>query len=200
MSDLLANTAATDAARADVVGRLSAPGRHYHGLDHVATLWARHREHGASAGFDSPEACRLVGSVIAFHDAVYVPGRRDNETRSAELWRAAALPGLPQMELDWIAGTIECTANHLAASDAPLPGQKPGLRLWILDLDLTPLGDPPARFAANRVSLDRELGLGAGDSSFLRRVMQAPRIYRSPVLAELFEAQARRNIAAALGP
>lgn len=204
LADLLAQTAAPAAACVDLVARMSAVDRHYHGLDHLTTLWARHRRYGPAAGFGAPSTCRLVASAIAFHDSVYVPGAPDNEVRSAALWCAAASPDMPAAEVDWVAETIVCTANHLAADDVACQEQPAGLRLWILDLDLTPLGEVPAIFAANQAMLQREGAAGdqaatlAAEAAFLGGIAQASQIYRSPILAAQFERQARHNIAQAL--
>lgn len=200
IEDLLAHTAAPGPARDDLVSRMSGPGRHYHALPHLGDLWTRHLYYAPAAGFDAPRIRRLIGSAIAFHDAVYVPGATDNEAQSATLWRSVAGPDLSAAEIEWVAGTIECTADHLAAVDAPCPGQPAGLRLWLIDLDLTPLGDTPERFAANGALLRAEdLAAHPEDPdaarlTFLRSVLSAPRIFRTPTLAAAFEATARRNL------
>lgn len=205
LRDLLDHTAVPYPARADLLRRMAEPHRRYHALGHLLTLWARHRRYGPAAGLDSPRANLLVGSAIAFHDAVYVGGGRDNERRSADFWRDAADPALSPDDVTWVADTILCTADHLAAADAPCPMGQRGLRVWVLDLDLTPLGEAPAVFAANARKLRDEQTDIATDVvernrlDFLRRVAAYPRIYRSDPIAAAFENAARRNIAHSLG-
>lgn len=95
-----------------------------------------------------------------------------------------------------MAGTIEATADHLASAEAITAGHGPAAppllaraRLWVLDLDLSPLGEPPAAFARNTglLRLERpDLG-DAGWSrclrAFLARLHAAPRLYRTPAVA-----------------
>jgi predicted metal-dependent HD superfamily phosphohydrolase len=105
--------------------------------------------------------------------------------------------------VDWVAGTIEATANHLAWRDRST--QRARLRLWLLNLDLTPLGEQPELFARNTRRLRAEYRhlpeaeWESGRLSFLRKLHAAPRLFRSAPLAAAFEQQARRNIARELG-
>jgi predicted metal-dependent HD superfamily phosphohydrolase len=214
VDDLLAAVPVSDDARADLRRRMAAPGRHYHGLGHLALLWTRHLALGRGSGFHEPGVARLVASAIAFHDAVLEPGRADNERASAALWREAATASgaLPAEEADWVAGTIEATADHLAAAEAILAeadaGAAPPLlaqaRLWVLDLDLSPLGEPPAAFARNTglLRLERpDLDDAAWRRclrAFLARLHAAPRLYRTPAVGAAFETRAKANITQAL--
>ncbi len=212
--DLLAAVPVRDRARADLRRRMAAPGRRYHGPHHLALLWARHLALGRGSGFHEPRVARLVASAIAFHDAVREPGRADNESASAALWREAAAAGgaMPAEEVEWVAGTIEATADHLAAAEATLAEADAGAarpllaraRLWVLDLDLSPLGEAPAAFARNTglLRLERpDLDEGAWSRcvrAFLARIHAAPRLYRTRAVRAAFEARAKANIARAL--
>jgi predicted metal-dependent HD superfamily phosphohydrolase len=211
--DLLAAVPVSDGARADLRRRMAAPGRRYHGLHHIALLWARHLALGRGSGFHEPRVARLVASAIAFHDAVLEPGRADNERASAALWREAAAAGcaMPAEEVDWVAGTIEATADHLAAAEATLAeadaGAAPPLlaraRLWVLDLDLSPLGEAPAAFARNTGLLrlerpDLDAAWRRCLHAFLARLHAAPRLYRTPAVEAAFGARAKANVARAL--
>ncbi len=211
VDDLLAAVPVSDAARADLRRRMAAPGRRYHGLRHIAELWTRHLALGRGSGLHEPRVALMVASAIAFHDAVLQPGRTDNERASAALWREAAAPALPAEEVDWVAGTIEATADHLAAAEAILAGNgsaAPPLlacaRLWVLDLDLSPLGERPGVFGRNTKLLRLEhpdLDAAAWRRllrAFLARLHAAPRLYRTPTVGAAFEAQAKANIARAL--
>ena len=197
--DLLA-TAALPAFRIErLVALVTGPNRHYHGRDHLAVLWARHRQLGNGTEFHRPRANRLIAQAIAFHDAIVDPQRQDNEQRSADLWREAA-QGNPADEIDWVAGTIEATADHLACGTClSEPGGR--MRAWVLDLDLTPLGESQEAFRRNARLLraeNRHLTDAQWERqriTFLQRFADAPQIYRSPVIAAGFEAQAKQNIA-----
>ncbi len=213
VEDLLAAVPVSDAARADLRRRMAAPGRRYHGPHHIALLWSRHLALGRGTVLHGPRVARLVASAVAFHDAVLEPGRADNERASAALWReAAAGAGVPVEEADWVAGTIEATADHLAAAEATLAeadaGAAPPLlaraRLWVLDLDLSPLGEAPAAFARNTALLRLERP-DLGDAAwrrclraFLARLHAAPRLYATPAVEAAFGARAKANLARAL--
>ena len=203
MLDHLLQTAGLDVpARAELVRLMGAPERHYHGIGHLGVLWSRHRRFSPGTQFATAEASRLVACAVAFHDAVYDPLRSDNETRSAALWRQAVPAGLTADQVAWVAETIEATADHLAFSDAATEAGQ--LRLWMLDLDLTPLGERPSVFLRNSHALRREFAAlddaqwHRQRTAFLGALQAAPQIYRSPPLAAAFEQQARENIAQAL--
>ena len=74
-----------------LLARYAEPHRIYHGVDHIAALARLFVEVDHGPGWRSPIEVRLA---ILFHDAIYEPGRPDNEDRSANL-AAAALHGRP---------------------------------------------------------------------------------------------------------
>jgi predicted metal-dependent HD superfamily phosphohydrolase len=200
---LLARVPLDDRAKSEVTTMMASDERHYHGVNHLALLWRRHRLYAAAEGLDAPEIETLIACAIAYHDCVYARGRRDNEERSAEVWmRASAAAPLPDEDRRWVADTIRATADHLAypdpAADAPL---RERARAWVLDLDLTPLGEADADFDRNTELLRLEVPhlteaqYDAGRLGFLRKISAAPRVYRTPTLAAQFEAQARANFA-----
>jgi len=203
LHDMLSTADLSEAARNIVLRQMATSRRHYHSLMHLAILWTRHRRFGAGTPFLAPTATRLIACAIAFHDAVYDPTRRDNEHRSALLWRRHAPADLSRADVDWVAATIEATADHLATHDATT--QRDRLRLWLLDLDLTPLGEPSELFARNTSRLRAEYrhlpeaDWHSGRLAFLRKLQAAPALFRSAPLAAAFEQQARRNIARELG-
>jgi predicted metal-dependent HD superfamily phosphohydrolase len=203
LHDLLSAAALSATARNIVLRQMATSRRHYHGLLHLATLWTRHCRFGIGTPFLAPAATRLIACAITFHDAIYDATRRDNEHRSALLWRRYAPSDLPAADVDWVAATIEATADHLASRDSSTLRSR--LRLWLLDLDLTPLGEQPELFARNTRRLRaeyrhlREADWQRGRLAFLRKLQSAPALYRSGPLAAAFEHQARCNIARELG-
>ena len=204
LDDLLQTAGLGPPATNAILDRMSAPERHYHGLAHLGLLWSRHRRFSPGTAFGGPASCRLIACAIAFHDAILDPMRNDNERRSAVLWRESAPADLAAAQVDWVSTTIEATAAHLAVTDSSTESAR--LRLWMLDLDLTPLGEPEAVFARNTQALRLEyahLTDAAWNSrriGFLRGVQAAARIYRCAQLAAAFEQPARRNIEHALRP
>jgi predicted metal-dependent HD superfamily phosphohydrolase len=203
LHDLLSTAALSAAGRNTVLRQMTTSQRHYHGLMHLATLWTRHGRFGIGTPFLAPTATRLIACAIAFHDAVYDATRSDNERRSALLWRRYAPADLSAADVDWVGGAIEATADHLASDAAGT--QRDRLRLWLLDLDLTPLGEPAELFDRNTRRLRAEYrhltrsDWEDGRMAFLRRLQAAPRLFRCAPLAVAFERQARRNIARELG-
>lgn len=203
IQDLLDKTPLDDGAKDRLFQEMSRPERHYHGVGHLQNLWRLHRLYSGQAGLSSATADTLVACAIAWHDSVYDVARCDNEERSAEAWLAASV-GAPLAEADrlWVAGTIRATADHLAYDPSPEAAATilERLRLWVLDLDLTPLGAPPAVFDRNTRLLRLENGAKSGAAwrkgimAFRRRFLDAPKIYRTPELAAIYEAQARRNL------
>ncbi|MCB4822254.1 HD domain-containing protein [Roseicella aerolata] len=200
IDDLLSVLDLPAPVRADLLRRMSAPWRGYHDLRHLAVLWRRHRRYARTGPMRRPRIARLIAAAILFHDAVLVPGARDNEARSAAYWRQVAqrLPGFTRAEVDWVADTILATADHL---NAALPHGEPGAaRLWMLDLDLTPIGEEAPTFARNGRNLRAEArhlddaAWTEAQRAFLGRLRAAPRLLRHPRLHAAFEGRARENI------
>jgi predicted metal-dependent HD superfamily phosphohydrolase len=186
--------------RADLLRRMGAPWRGYHGLQHLAVLWTRHCRFGRAGPMCRTRIARLIAAAILFHDAILVPGAEDNEVRSAQLWQKAArrLRGFTPAEIAWVAGTIQATADHL---NAPMPHGPSGIaRLWMLDLDLSPIGEEAEVFDRNGRGLRAEArhlddaAFAAAQRAFLSRIDAAPRLLRHPQLHAAFEARARANI------
>jgi predicted metal-dependent HD superfamily phosphohydrolase len=210
---LLARLPLPDRAKSELSAMMESADRHYHGVRHLALLWRRHRLYGAAEGLNAPEIEVLIACAIAYHDCVYQAGARDNEALSAEAWLAASAGGaLSEADRLWVADTIRATADHLACpapastvEDAERQWRSASLRerarLWVLDLDLTPLGEAVADFDRNTELLRLEAPnltqaqFEAGSRGFLKKISDAPRIYRSPTLSAHFEAQARANFA-----
>ena len=81
----------------------------------------------------------------------------------------AAVQILAETELE----RILATADHAADHDDPDAG-------WLVDLDLTPLGEPWPAFQANSRVLRQEMGtpddcMIPGQAAFLRRLLALPR-------------------------
>lgn len=189
-----------DAAKAELLQLMRGADRHYHNATHLTTLWRRHRRLSPRTGMAARALQPRLAAAILWHDAIYVAGRRDNEAQSAALWRArAAGGGFDAATIEWVASTIVATADHMAPR-APCDSLDARSLQWVLDLDLTPIGEPPDDFARNTQRLAREFeGAGAGAweqqrLGFLRRLAACPQIYRSPAIAAAYEAQARANI------
>ncbi len=204
--EMMAFVPVDEAARRSLWARMTESGRHYHDAGHLAALWRLHRRLGPAAGFGSGRSAVLLASAIAYHDAVCVPGRTDNEAQSAALWmRASGTGSMEPEDRAWVADTISASADHLAAGETCGDDEAGRLRQWFLDLDLASLGADPAVFEANTAKLRREASMtddeawARGLRRFMTRLDGSAAIYRSPSLRALFEEPARRNIRACLG-
>ena len=207
LQDLFDHVPLGDAAKDRLFAEMGRPGRVYHGLHHLETLWRRHALYSPAAGLSGAGPTRLLACTIAYHDSVYDVRRDDNEACSARLWlRDSVDAPVSEEDRDWVARTISATSDHLAYhADPGASGGKARLRekarLWMLDLDLTPLGETPETFDENSRQLRAEFAhLSSADwqasmRQFRRRFLEAPQIYRSPVLAAHFESAARINLA-----
>lgn len=210
LDDLFRHVPLGEDSKRRLFEEMNRPGRLYHGVNHIAQLWRRHRRFAAEAGLDDPDIDRLMACTIAWHDSVYDPLRGDNEERSAGVWLDASKAGdLSAEDREWVAETIRATKNHLAYRPngrlrAERSKQRERARQWMLDLDLSTLGDPPKVFEANTRQLRSEFAHQSDKQwmeklrGFYSQLLHAPRIYRTPSLATRYEAQARRNLTAAM--
>jgi predicted metal-dependent HD superfamily phosphohydrolase len=202
--DLLAHVPVERDAKALLRMRMSEPTRRYHGIGHLEVLWRRHCTFAGDAGLTDPSITTLIACAIAYHDSVYDGHRHDNEELSATLWlQASETSGLGIADRAWVAETIRATQDHLAYDPGPYDGLDlyERARLWVLDLDLTPLAETPDEFDLNSRNLRAEVPdfsearWMAGAHGFLAHLGNQPKIYRSPVLEALYETKARSNLA-----
>jgi predicted metal-dependent HD superfamily phosphohydrolase len=199
LHELLRRTPVSQQARCWLLARLFAPGRPYHGAAHIALLWRRHRRFSRGTPYRAPRIERLIASAIAFHDAVYDATSSDNEAASARLFLSQSR-SVGSADRDWVADTIRATADHLAEPPPRRTTPRACARLWMLDLDLSPLGERPLAFAHNTEALRREYGHMAEEHwedrrrEFLDRLGRAPRLYRTRRIASAFAARAAVNL------
>lgn len=177
-----------------VAAAYTAPGRHYHTLEHLAELARSWREVAAGPGWTDARASWLA---LLFHDIVYdvaaAPG--ENEERSAAML-AALVP-----DSGCAARLVRLTATHGTPDDTPLDDDA----AHFLDSDMAILGASPARFARYEAQVAAEYTVlvpmeiyRAGRRDFFTRLLALPRIFRSDRFHGLLEARARANIARAL--
>lgn len=126
------------ALRSFILGELSVPSRHWHGLLHHALML----KSVSRAAFSPEERRRLILAVL-FHDIVYDATRNDNEEASADVarrWLAGA-------EAEAVAALILATRHHDLAAAGPLTRA-------LLEADLAILWTPSAplyRFYADGI-------------------------------------------------
>jgi predicted metal-dependent HD superfamily phosphohydrolase len=124
-----------DAVLAELLARYGEAHRAYHTLQHLGECLAQlARERGAA------ERPAEVALALWFHDAIYDVQRHDNEARSADWARQAALrAGLAQDVAERLHALVMATRH-----DAQPVGADARL---LVDIDLAILGATPARFA-----------------------------------------------------
>lgn len=172
----------------DLLGKYSAPSRHYHTEQHLDECLAAFDEfrHLASRPAE-------VELALLFHDAVLDTHRYDNEQQSADLARAAlSLKGARRQAVKGVCELILATRHHggVLTGDAAL----------VADLDLWILAAPRSRF----VEYERQVRAEYPDVSeyvfwekrreLLERFLAREWIYRTPALREQWEAKARDNL------
>lgn len=183
---------AAQAVLDELVRAYSEPHRHYHAIEHVASLLRLLDEHGRGV-LDR----HAVALAILFHDAVYDPARHDNEQASADLAGERLAPlGFPDQLIAKVKGYILATQHGQSA---------PTISDWdlalLLDLDLSILAAAPAAYRAYAQAIRREYAYVPGALYRLgrRRILQGflarERIYRTDQLHALWEEPARTNIA-----
>src|SRR5581483_8582635 len=168
----------------ELAARYTEPHRAYHGLQHLEQVVGLLQSMGASD--------ELLWAAW-FHDAVYRPGRSDNEAESAAL-AAECLDraGLGAETIALIRAAILATATHRAAPR----------HAALLDADLAILGASPAGYAAYRAAIRREYAAAppaafrAERLPFVRATLARTPIYQTPYCRQRFEATARGNLAA----
>jgi predicted metal-dependent HD superfamily phosphohydrolase len=174
-------------------------GRVYHDIHHVEEVLRRFVEVARDVGWRHP---REVYLALLFHDAVYVPGSRDNEARSADLARDVVAKYLPDptLDRDRIAQLILLTSAHGRLSPADVD---PDAALF-LDCDMAILGADREVFEAYDAAIATEYAnmapadYLAGRRAFLAHLLDREYIFLSEYGRARWEAAARRNILQAI--
>ena len=183
------------AAYADLVERHRAPGRYHHVLDHTSgVVDAVLAIHGNGDDWAT--------TVLAawYHDVVYDPTAPAgaNEGSSAVLARRA----LESMGASLTAVGEVCRLICLTTDHDPGPGDRNGALLC--DADLAVLASDEDGYVAYATAVRREYAhvdddaWRVGRRTVLRSVLDRPRIFRTIVGRERWEARARINISSEL--
>jgi predicted metal-dependent HD superfamily phosphohydrolase len=182
--------AASDGAalHRSLVGSWSERHRHYHTLQHLRECLAHFED--ARAGMQRPAE---IAVALWFHDAFYDPTRSDNEQRSADWAREAALAdGVGPATAQRLHDMVMTTLDHL-------PQRDPDMQL-LVDIDLSILGAAPERFDESTAQIRREYAhrsdaeWRAGRQRVLQGFLDRPRLYCTDRFHALLEDRARKNI------
>lgn len=179
------------------------PPRAYHHFGHVCETLAHYRVVAREASWAAPVEVWLA---LLYHDAIYLPGRKDNEARSAELAQAHLRRWPPAgIDASRVAGLIALTARHgaLDADDFPRTPEGEDTRRF-LDCDMAILGAEPEAFAAYDRAIAEEYRAvprwlyRRKRRAFFRGLLDRERIFLSDFFLDRLEAAARRNLRAML--
>jgi predicted metal-dependent HD superfamily phosphohydrolase len=176
-----------------LTARWSEPHRRYHTLEHLAQVLDGVDEFGGHA-----EDLAAVRFAAWFHDAVYDSsgGSEASEELSARLAQAELRPlGVGQRRVAEVARLIRLTKDHVVTAD-----DRNGAVLC--DADLAILGRSPDEYQAYARAVRAEYAripdglFRARRAAILRDLLALPALFRTPLVRERYEDQARRNLAA----
>lgn len=180
-----------DALVAELAAAYGEPHRAYHTATHVAEVLGWFDRVADDLGWQRPAETYVA---VVFHDAIYAPGAKDNEARSAEWARRAGLA----VDANRVAELINLTARH-----GSIDAVDPEAALF-LDCDMAIVGSSPDAFDA----YDRAIAIEykqvppdayrAGRRAFLQGLLGKPRIFLSDYFHAKLDAQARTNLRRAL--
>lgn len=180
-------------ARAETVyGRLvelyGEPHRHYHTLNHI-----RHclREFDrAAALMAEPDAVEMT---LWFHDAIYQPGARDNERRSADLFQ--------QWSNGWVDPGFQQRVDDLIMATTHRAPPERGDAGFVVDIDLSSFGLPWEACERDGRRIRAEF-VGVADDQyypghlrFLRALRDRATFFCTEFFQQRYESVARENLA-----
>jgi len=166
--------------------------RHYHTLQHLRECFERFEELRGDA--KSPPQ---IAVALWFHDGFYDPTQCNNEARSADWARNAALEsGIGGPIADKLHAMVMATKHHGMPEDADT-------RL-LVDIDLAIFGADVARFDESNAQVRREYAHVpeaewlVGRGRVLRQFLERDRLYGTQRFHDMYEERARQNIRRAL--
>ena len=141
---------------------------------------------------------------MLYHDAIYEPGRKDNEARSADLAMAQIAEWLPEAGVDAlrVAELINLTARHGQFSVADFGGDGFSLdAMHFLDCDMAILGAGAEQFDAYDRGITEEYRghvpgflFRINRKRFLKGLLARERIFLSDWFHQRYDAAARDNL------
>lgn len=175
------------AAFAQLQASYSEPWRHYHTFRHIAHC-LREFDLAASSIADA-EALEVA---LWFHDAVYIPGNRDNERKSADYFSQISQGRLP--------ADIEVQVRQLILITEHVDSPTTQAECYMVDIDLSPFGIPWEQCLEDSKRVRKELMMVADaeyfqtNLKFLQSLVDRPHLYRTPYFQGRYEQSARYNI------
>lgn len=167
--------------------------RAYHDMSHITHCLDELEEARHLA--ERPDEVEMA---LWFHDAVYHPRAKDNETRSAELsQRVATKARLPEAFGKRVYDLVLATEHHGLpdGTDARL----------LVDIDLSILGRPRDQFDDYETNIRKEYHFvpphqyRSARTAILRSFSDRPAIYSTDFFRQKYESRARANLEWSLG-
>lgn len=164
----------------------SGPDRRFHHLGHIRGCLALLDE--VAPLLDDRDSVEMA---LWFHDAIYVPGARDNERRSAQLF-ADRTSGVASLFRRKVCALIIATRHtgHAQGKD----------RRFVVDIDLAGFAAPWEEFVRQGTALRAEFAAQddrqyyAGQIAFLRRLQQRRHFFATGYFRERGELRAQDNL------
>lgn len=182
-------TAAAEVIHGRLVDFYGEAHRHYHTLDHIQHCL---QEFDRAVTFmDNPNAIEIA---LWFHDAIYEPGAKDNEQRSAELFRRYSnASGCTDAVFQQQIHNLIVITNHREQ-----PSQKD--EQFIVDIDLSSFGLPWDKFVRDGCRIRTECAEMNDDEyypnhvKFLQALQKRPTFFFTRFFQRCYEQTARENI------
>ncbi|MCB1777062.1 MAG: hypothetical protein KDI50_06475 [Candidatus Competibacteraceae bacterium] len=163
--------------------------RHYHTLAHIRHCLYEFNQ--AAACMDDPDAVEIA---LWFHDAIYEPGAKDNEQRSAELFQKyAEASGCADSAFQRRIDNLIMITTHREQ-----PSRKD--EQFIVDIDLSGFGLPWDAFEQDGRRIRAECTEISDDVyysgliKFLQMLQERPTFFFTDFFQERYERAARKNI------
>lgn len=182
-------------AMAELETFYATPPRAYHNFGHVQEVLRHYADVTEGPGWTRPIEPYLA---VLYHDAIYDAGRKDNESRSAELAVEKIAQWLPDAGVDSarVVQLIDYTARHgqLGAAEVDRDAA------LFLDCDMAILGAEPAAFDAYDRGIAAEYRhvprwlFKLNRRRFLKALLARERIFLSDFFHDRYDAQARINL------
>lgn len=172
------------------------PARAYHDFAHVQEVLRHYHDVAEGPGWRQPVEAWLA---VLYHDAIYQPGRKDNEARSAELALREIAENWPGAGIDAprVAELILLTARHGLLA----PGDVDRDAALFLDCDMAILGASAQAFDAYDHGIASEYAghvprwlFRIHRRRFLKVLLEKPRIFLSDYFHQRYDAPARANL------
>ncbi len=175
------------------------PPRHYHTFDHALDVAAEVMLAGYEVSIEHPHEL-LLASI--YHDAVFVPGAKDNEAKSGKLAvREIAEFEMEDIDKEYVEHLIRLTAKHF--TDLDLSDEE----AVFMDADIHGFAAPFDIFCHLQDGIDREFLMVSSHQEvrenrdkFLASLLQRSSIFYSKRGREIFEKTARANLKLYLDP